>query len=110
VFSSVDLATALAKRKKLINDNNMIFCYFHSHIFVTCSLSLLLTFTWVMNKASILLRKASFPPVVEEELTVLKNINPLYVITPLSSDRPILFAIQVAISPFSVVITPFPTP
>ena len=38
-----------------------------------------------MNKASILLRKASFPPVVEEELTVLKNINPLYVIMP--SDR-----------------------
>jgi hypothetical protein len=57
-----------------------------------------------------MLRKASFPPVVEEELTVLKNINPLYVITPLLSDRQISFAIQVAISPFSVVITPFPTP
>jgi len=57
-----------------------------------------------------MLRKASFPPVVEEELTVLKNINPLYVITPLLSDRPISLAIQVAISPFSVVMTPFPRP
>jgi hypothetical protein len=66
--------------------------------------------TWVMNKASILLRKASFPPPVEEELAVLKIVNPLYVITPLSSDRPMSFAIQVIISPFSAVITPFPAP
>src|SRR5215207_8420481 len=85
-------------------------CYFYSHIFVACGLLLLLTLTWVMNRASILSRKASFPPAEEEELVaVLKNINPLYVITPLSSGRPISLAIQVAISPFSAVITPFPT-
>ena len=56
--------------------------YFHSHIFVACGRSLLLTPTCVMNSASILLRKANFPPAVEEELPVLKNISPLYVVMP----------------------------
>ena len=88
----------------------MIFCYFHSHIFVTYGLSLLSTFARVMNKASILSRKASFRPVEEEELAVLKNINPLYVVTPLSSDRSTSFAIQFAIAQFLAVITRFSIP
>jgi hypothetical protein len=57
-----------------------------------------------------LLRKAIFPPAEEEELTVLKNINPLYVITPLSSDRPTSFATQVAVFTVFNGYDPFPSP
>jgi len=63
-----------------------------------------------MNKASILSRKASFRPVEEEVLAVLKNINPLYVVTPLLSDRSTSFAIQFEIARFLAVITRFSIP
>jgi hypothetical protein len=66
-------------------------------------------FTWVTNRASILLRKAIFPRAEEEELAVLKNIKPLYVIMPLLSDHPTSFATQVVMFTVSTVI-PSPSP